>query len=303
MMSSRTVGRFAPSPTGPLHFGSLVAALASYLDARHAGGRWLVRIEDLDAPRCDPAHAQSILATLRAFGFVWDGEVVWQSRRGARYTEGLALLSERAQVYACACSRREIADSAVHGIDGPVYPGTCRPRDLPRAAHALRVAVPDAEIRFVDATLGAQCQNLARAIGDFVVRRKDGLFTYQLAVVLDDADQGVTDVVRGADLIDSTARQIFLQTALGLPQPRYRHIPAATNAEGQKWSKQTLAPALAADHACAELNRALAFLGQRQWRESSPRALLERAAQSWDADAIPKARAQAVTLDTATRGP
>jgi glutamyl-Q tRNA(Asp) synthetase len=293
--ATRMVGRFAPSPTGPLHFGSLLAALASFLDARHAGGSWHVRIEDIDAPRCDAAHTDTILATLHAFGFRWDGAVLMQSQRIGIYETALQRLAAVARVYACACSRREIADSATRGIEGPVYNGTCRHLNLAWAGQALRVTVCAESckpIEFTDATQGAQRQVLAKDIGDFVIRRKDGLFAYQLAVVVDDAMQGITHVVRGADLLDSTARQIFLQRALGYATPSYRHIPVATNVDGQKWSKQTLAPALSTQAACTELNRALAFLGQSTWPLNTPAAILERAITAWNPHAIPRVRAQ-----------
>lgn len=217
--NTKYVGRFAPSPTGPLHFGSLVAAAASYLDARAQGGTWQVRIEDVDTTRCNPQFAHEILATLSAFGFVWDGEVLVQSQRSLRYQAALNQLAARNLTYACACSRKEIADSALSGIDGPVYPGTCRDKSLPRGRHAVRVRTTQAEIRFADRVQGECCQVLERDIGDFVLMRRDGLFAYQLAVVIDDADQGVTHVVRGADLLDSTARQIYLQRLLGLRTP------------------------------------------------------------------------------------
>lgn len=288
MTFSPYVGRFAPSPTGPLHFGSLVAAVASYLDARHAGGRWLVRIEDIDAPRCRPEHAQSILETLRAFGLHADGEVVLQSARAARYGSALEQLRGAGRTYACACSRKEIADSAVSGIDGPVYPGTCRHLALPEAGNAIRVRTHNRAIEFVDRVRGPQSQRVESEIGDFVLRRRDGLFSYQLAVVVDDADQGVTDVVRGADLIDSTARQIHLQRELGLPTPRYLHVPVATNAAGQKLSKQTLAPALSAENTVAVLNRVLDFLGQPVHAAPTAGRVLEAAIRAWNPSVIPK---------------
>jgi glutamyl-Q tRNA(Asp) synthetase len=291
--SMNYVGRFAPSPTGPLHFGSLVACLASYLDARAVGGHWLLRMEDLDRARCDAGSARQIPETLSRLGFKWDGEVLFQSRREARYAEVLALLSARGVTYACACSRREIADSAVTGIDGPVYPGTCRDKRLPVAAHAIRVRVPAGPAGWVDRVQGALSQDLSRDIGDFVLRRRDRQFAYQLAVVADDADQGVTHVVRGADLLDSTPRQIFLQRLLGFRQPRYLHIPVVVNAAGQKLSKQTLAPALDDRAGCQVLNRALQFLGQATIPEGhsrTPSDMLLQAASEWHPAAIPRLR-------------
>lgn len=296
--NTKYVGRFAPSPTGPLHFGSLVAAAASYLDARAQGGTWQVRIEDVDTTRCNPQFAHEILATLSAFGFVWDGEVLVQSQRSLRYQAALNQLAARNLTYACACSRKEIADSALSGIDGPVYPGTCRDKSLPRGGHAVRVRTTQAEIRFADRVQGECCQVLERDIGDFVLMRRDGLFAYQLAVVIDDADQGVTHVVRGADLLDSTARQIYLQRLLGLRTPRYLHVPVVTNAAGQKLSKQTLAPAIGATDACELLRHALAHLGQKIPPEATcatPPSLLAAAIQYWDVATIPKQRARYIS--------
>lgn len=258
-------GRFAPSPSGPLHFGSLVAALGSYLDARSAGGEWLLRIEDVDAPRSVPGATESILRTLDAFGFQWDGEVLVQSRRLDRYHAALIRLQLDGEVYPCACSRREIADSVVAAsVDGGhVYPGTCRGGLAEgRAARSWRMRTPDASIAFVDRVQGAQAQNLERELGDFILFRADGQFAYQLAVVVDDADQGVNAVVRGADLLASTPRQIWLQQRLGVPTPTYAHLPVATNAAGQKLSKQTLAAAVNPARGAAALAEVLAFLGQ-----------------------------------------
>ena len=256
-------GRFAPSPTGPLHFGSLVAALASWLDARAANGRWLVRMEDLDRPRVQPGAAEEILRALERLGLEWDGEVEYQSRRAALYQAALEQI--RAHSYWCCCTRREIADSALGlASDGAaIYPGTCR-RGLPpgKPPRALRLRVDASTIAFVDRVQGRREQVLSRDVGDFVLYRADGQFAYQLAVVVDDAAQGVTDVVRGADLIDSTARQIFLQRLLGLRTPRYLHVPVAVNAAGEKLSKQTGAEPLDLSRPEQELRRALAFLGQ-----------------------------------------
>ncbi|HEY0665566.1 MAG TPA: tRNA glutamyl-Q(34) synthetase GluQRS, partial [Gallionella sp.] len=210
-------GRFAPSPTGPLHFGSLVAAVGSYLDAKHHRGTWLVRMEDLDTPRCVPGAAEDILRTLDAFSLHSDEPVLYQSRRTAAYEEALQQLKDSGTAYPCCCTRKEIADSALHGIEGFVYPGTCRDGMAhQRSTPAWRVRTDDAPVAFEDGLQGAQSQHLERDIGDFVVKRADGLFAYQLAVVADDAFQGITHVVRGADLMHSTARQIHLQRLLGL---------------------------------------------------------------------------------------
>ncbi len=293
-MSFSYRGRFAPSPTGPLHFGSLVAAVGSYLDARTQGGEWLVRMEDVDTPRNQPGAADDILRTLEAFGFAWDGPVLWQSTRGAAYGEALEALKRDGQVYGCACSRKEIADSATHAaIDGGLaYPGLCR-AGLPagREARAWRLRVDDREIAFDDRLQGRVAQHLAHDVGDFVLRRADGLFAYQLAVVVDDAWQGITDVVRGADLLASTPRQIALQRSLGYPEPVYAHLPVAANPAGEKLSKQTLAQALRVDQASAELVAALRFLGQAVPGELSRASVAEVwawARAHWSFAAVPR---------------
>jgi glutamyl-Q tRNA(Asp) synthetase len=245
---TRYRGRFAPSPTGPLHFGSLVAALASYCDARALGGEWLLRIEDVDAPRTREGAEGQILAALERYGFAWDGGITRQSDRIPLYEEALARLRTAGHAYACACTRREL-ELAPLGISGErVYPGTCRD-GIPashggRRQRAWRVRVADAIVDCSDRLQGSQRQVLAHDVGDFVVKRADGLFAYQLAVVADDAEQGITDVVRGADLLSSTPRQILLQKLLGLPVPSYLHVPVAINAAGEKLSKQTRASAL-----------------------------------------------------------
>lgn len=259
------VGRFAPSPSGPLHKGSLVAALASYLDARVHDGRWLLRIEDVDEARTVAGAAEAILDCLKVLGMQWDGEVVWQSARKALYQAAFERLGGLA--YPCGCTRKEIADSRT-GIasDGAaVYPGTCRHGLVPgKQARAWRVRVPegdDARIAFEDRWMGWREQDLATEVGDFVLRRADGFWAYQLAVVVDDADQGVTHVVRGADLLDSTARQIWLQRCLGYPMPRYLHVPLVTNENGEKLSKQTEAAPLDLSRPLDELWDAARFLG------------------------------------------
>lgn len=243
-------GRFAPSPSGPLHFGSLIAALASYCDARAAAGEWLVRIEDVDTPRSRPGAESAIMRTLERYQFAWDGAVVLQSDRRAYYDDALAALARRNALYACACSRRNLQNAPVTATGERCYPGTCRNRGATAAAgrrHALRVVVGDDSAAFTDRLQGRQRQQLATDVGDFVVRRADGLHAYQLAVVVDDAAQGITAVVRGADLLASTPRQIFLQRLLGLPTPSYLHVPVAINRLGAKLSKQTLAQRLPDD--------------------------------------------------------
>jgi len=286
-------GRFAPSPTGPLHFGSLVAAVASWLDARAAGGRWSVRIEDVDAPRVVPGAERAILAALSACGLEWDGEVTRQRERLARYEAALESLRDRGLVYRCRCSRREIADSALRGIEGAVYPGTCRPLEVDAAEpSAERFRVPDGMVRFDDRVQGPVEQDVARAVGDFVLRRRDGLFAYQLAVVVDDAEQGITDVVRGADLLASTPRQVLLQRALGVATPRYLHFPVAVDSRGEKLSKQTHAAALEGAAAAAQVHAALAFLGQEDVEETTAAGALAAAVRRWDASRIPRAAAR-----------
>uniref|UniRef100_A0ABX1N762 Glutamyl-Q tRNA(Asp) synthetase n=1 Tax=Aromatoleum buckelii TaxID=200254 RepID=A0ABX1N762_9RHOO len=256
------VGRFAPSPSGPLHFGSLVAAVGSFLDARAHHGQWLLRIEDVDTPRTVPGAAQDIITTLERFGFEWDGEPVWQSARLDAYRDAFERLKAAGQVFPCACTRREMADSALARDGSRLYPGTCR-NGLPpgRSAHAWRVRA-HGRIVFADRVQGPQEEDLATEVGDYVVLRGDGQFAYQLAVVVDDAAAGVTDVVRGADLLGSTGRQIDLQHLLGYPTPAYAHLPVVVNAAGEKLSKQTLAAPVTALPPARALLAALAFLGQ-----------------------------------------
>ena len=289
-------GRFAPSPTGPLHFGSLVAALGSYLDARARDGEWLVRMEDLDPPRAAPGAAADILRTLESLELHWDGAILRQSERGDAYQAALAELERMGATYPCACTRREIGDSALAGTDGSlVYPGTCRNGLLAgRTARATRLRVDDAVIEFDDAVQGRMRQPLAADVGDFVLRRADGLFAYQLAVVVDDAAQGITDVVRGADLLDSTPRQILLQRLLGAPTPRYLHLPVAINAAGEKLSKQTRAPPIDRARPGAALVAALEFLGQRpepRLVDAPAAEILAVATARWARALIPRVRA------------
>ena len=305
-------GRFAPSPTGPLHFGSLAAAVGSYLDAKHHHGIWLVRIEDLDTPRCVPGATDDILRTLAAFGLYWDESVIHQSRRSAAYEVALHELQASGAAYPCCCTRKEISDSALHGIDGPVYPGTCR-NGIPagREGRAWRVRTdklsavrpepvegrkdhfdklsPNGVIEFEDTLQGHLAQHLESEIGDFVAKRADGLFAYQLAVVVDDAFQGITHVVRGADLLHSTARQIYLQRLLGLATPAYMHLPIAVNAQGEKLSKQTLAPAITTDDVVATLIAVLEFLQQQppaELRQGSVEEVLGWAVENWQPERL-----------------
>src|SRR5450631_3791935 len=278
-------GRFAPSPTGPLHFGSLVAAVGSYLDAKHHQGKWLVRIEDLDTPRTVKGAADKILSTLEAYDLHWDEKIIYQSQRTAAYQDAFEQLQTQNQLYPCACSRREIADSALHRGDELVYPGTCRNGIAQgKTARAWRVRVNDTTINFTDRLQGNITQSLATEVGDFVVKRADGLFAYQLAVVVDDAAQGITDVVRGADLLDSTARQIALQRALDLPTPSYAHLPLVLGPDGRKLGKRDGAlplETLDASRVRSALAFALRALGQE------PAETPEEAAGRFDPSRIP----------------
>ncbi|MDZ7593722.1 MAG: tRNA glutamyl-Q(34) synthetase GluQRS [Thiobacillus sp.] len=285
------VGRFAPSPTGPLHAGSLAAAVASWLDARAAGGRWLVRMEDLDRPRCEPGAADTILRQLEAYGLAWDGDVLVQSQRDDAYAAALDTLKALGAVYPCACTRSQLAD-APRNLEGEIiYPGTCRNGLPPGAvARAWRVRVADVSTHFVDRIHGELQQNLAQDVGDFIVKRADGLFAYQLAVLVDDAFQGVTHVVRGADLLWNTPRQIYLQTLLDLPTPVYAHVPLITNAAGQKLSKQTRASALPETGRGTVMAHALAVLGHAPPAElagADPAEQLAWAVIHWQIENVP----------------
>jgi glutamyl-Q tRNA(Asp) synthetase len=288
----RYIGRFAPSPTGPLHAGSLVAALASWLDARAQAGRWLVRIEDVDTPRCVPGAGVRILQQLAACGLVPDAAPWVQSQRGAAYVQALASLQAAGWVYPCGCTRSDIARAlAAQGrprqrFDDPVYPGTCRTglHGRPARAMRLRSVAPDGSpvvVDWCDRRLGPQRQYLPDAVGDFVLRRADGLWAYQLAVVVDDADQGVTDIVRGEDLADNTARQIHLQRLLGLPTPRYLHTPLVRGDDGRKLSKQNGAAALDTGDPLAALRAAGAVLGLPPLSADSVGEWLAGATQAW----------------------
>ena len=287
------IGRFAPSPTGLLHIGSLLTALASYADARAHGGRWLVRMEDLDPPREMAGAADDILRTLEAFGFEWDGGVAYQSRRYDLYHEALGRLKAKGLVYPCDCSRKDWQAVARAGADGFVYNGCCAGLDPQRALHktpAWRVRVPNEIIGFDDAVVGHYAQNLAHDIGDFVLLRADGFWAYQLAVVADDAAQGITHIVRGQDLLVSTPRQLWLQRALGAPEPHYAHLPLLVNGAGQKWSKQTLAPALDLGAREILLRQVMAYLQLPAAPEvGRPQDLLAWAVRHWDMAKVPKA--------------
>jgi glutamyl-Q tRNA(Asp) synthetase len=277
-------GRFAPSPTGPLHMGSLIAALASFLDARHQQGEWLLRMEDLDPPREIPGAADLILASLDRHGLHWDGEVMWQGQRNEVYENALNQLRELGLVFRCDCTRSRL---------GP--DGSCRGRCLPRQQDvgqpsALRITVPEAEtLEFDDIWQGQQRVPLGRDTPDFNVKRKDSLYAYQLAVVVDDAEQGISHIIRGSDILDSTARQLYLQQTLAYPAPTYGHIPVISNSLGQKLSKQNQATPLDDELACANLRYALAFLQQAPPAADleCPQELLEHAVHGWSRDAVP----------------
>ncbi len=281
-------GRFAPSPTGPLHAGSLAAALASWLDARAVNGAWIVRIEDLDPPRAVPRAAQHILDQLAQCGLESDEPAVFQSTRGDLYETAFARLQADGLIYGCACSRKDVDEmiEAQAGWPVGVYPGTCAAgAAIDKPIRAYRVRVPDEEASFVDRAAGRYAQHLRRDVGDFVVSRADGLWAYQLAVVVDDAAQGITDVVRGADLLDNTPRQIFLQRALGLPTPRYVHVPLVLNASGEKLSKQSGATALDAEQPLRELQRAAHHLGFGRIEAASVHEFLKQAIDLWKSGA------------------
>jgi glutamyl-Q tRNA(Asp) synthetase len=282
-------GRFAPSPSGPLHFGSMVAAIGSYCDARAQDGRWQLRIDDLDPPRVAHGAIDSILRCVEAFALEWDGEVVYQSRHAAAYHAALHRLRESGRVFACACSRKEISDAA--GIEAPIYPGTCRDGVRPgRRAHALRLRADDRVVRFDDLLQGKVERNMAREVGDFVLYRADHVYAYHLACTVDDAEEGISHVVRGADLIDSTPRQIYLQHALELPTPEYLHLPVALDARGQKLSKQTRAHPVNAAQAGSVIHAVLSFLGQQPPSELSrmnPGDALQWAIAHWSRSRLP----------------
>lgn len=285
MKNPAYIGRFAPTPSGYLHFGSLVAALASYLDARAAAGKWLMRMEDLDPPREMAGAQTAILQTLERYGFEWDGELVRQSLRHDAYAEVLNRWLAQGLAYACTCSRKQLEN--YQGI----YPGLCRDAGHDWDNAAIRIRVPELEYRFIDRVQGAFHMHLGRESGDFVIRRRDGLYAYQLAVVIDDAWQGVTDIVRGADLLDSTPRQLYLQELLGIPHPRYLHVPLITQPDGHKLGKSYRSPPLPADQATPLLLRALRALGQPAGSElawGSAREVLQWGVEHWDPALIPR---------------
>lgn len=283
-------GRFAPSPTGPLHFGSLIAALGSFLEARSRGGQWLLRIEDIDTPRVVAGAADDILHTLECLGLTWDGPVMYQSQRLEYYRAALEHLIQSKTAYPCTCSRRQIAQVGIRGPAGMIYPGICRDGAYrPERPQAIRLRTSDQLIAFHDQIHGYVFQNLGVEVGDFVIRRADGLFAYQLAVVVDDAAQGITHIVRGSDLLSSTPCQIYLQHQLGLGVPDYTHLPLVLNHQGEKLSKQTRAPALDRHRPGPALIAALRFLNQDPPTDlvhHHPAAILAWALQNWRIERI-----------------
>lgn len=281
------IGRFAPTPSGYLHFGSLVAALASYLDARAVSGQWLLRMEDLDPPREMPGAQDAIVRTLEAYGFEWDGTMQCQSERLDAYNEAIEKLRRDGLAYACTCSRKQLEPYA------GIYPGLCRDAQRDPVDAAIRLRVPDREIGFVDRVQGELRQHLGRDVGDFVIRRRDGLIAYQLAVVLDDAWQGVTHIVRGADLLDSTPRQLYLQQLFDLRQPMYLHVPLIIQPDGHKLGKSYRSPPLQPAEATPLLLRALRALGQptaTELDDALPGEILRWATPRWNAALIPHSR-------------
>ena len=286
------IGRFAPSPTGLLHIGSLLTAVASYADARFHSGKWLLRMEDLDPPREMQGAADNILFTLEKFGFEWDGEVAYQSQRHAFYRDALDDLRVRNLVYPCDCSRKDWHEKARLGADGFVYNGACANKNIfrqPEKSPAWRVRVPDEVIEFDDEMVGHYAQNLAHDIGDFVLLRADGFWAYQLAVVVDDAAQGITHIVRGQDLLVSTPRQIYLQRCLNAPTPHYAHFPLLTNKLGQKWSKQTRADAIDVNQAITQLRQVMNYLNIPTAPDTNkPHDLLNWTVANWQMTRVPK---------------
>ncbi|MFH7765552.1 tRNA glutamyl-Q(34) synthetase GluQRS [Acinetobacter sp. BSP-28] len=276
------VGRFAPSPTGPLHFGSLITAVASYCDARAHQGQWLVRIEDTDIPRIYPGSEAHILRSIDAFQFEPDAEIIFQKDRLDIYESVIEQLHQQGWVYACQCTRKMLGSNHI-------YAGTCRDLNLPFQQQAIRLKVSDQQICFTDRLQGQHCSNLQHDLGDFVLKRRDGIINYQLAVVVDDYLQGMTHVVRGADLLDNTERQIWLGSILGYPQLEYMHLPLAMNAQGQKLSKQNLAQALDLNRIPELLQQAIRALHQPEVDLDTPAHMLKQAIAQWDINLIPHA--------------
>jgi len=284
------IGRFAPSPTGPLHMGSLITAVASYCQAKNQKGKWLLRIEDIDPPREVPNASNNIISDLEKLGFEWDGEIIYQSQRQELYEQALENLHQTNLIYPCGCSRSEINASSIHTRYGIRYIGTCR-EGLPvgKKARSIRLKVPDKDFHFTDLIQGKYNQNLQLDIGDFVVKRADGQIAYQLAVVIDDATQSVTEIVRGSDLLDSTIRQQYLQQCLGYAQPSYAHIPVLVNSAGDKLSKQTGASAINLESSGTALIQALCYLNQappKSLKRASVKEIWRWALEHWQIQKI-----------------
>lgn len=286
-------GRFAPTPSGPLHFGSIVAALGSYLQARSANGLWSLRIDDIDPPRVAPGASDAILRTLEALGFRWDGAVIFQSTRRAAYHASLHRLRTRGLIYPCSCSRKLIADGARNGVDGPIYPGTCRAGlHGSDPARAWRIVTCGAHTRFADAVQGQQAHDIEADYGDFTLYRADGVYAFHLASAVDDLEYGITEVVRGRDLLESSARQHWLIRALGGQPPRYVHLPVVIGLQGEKLSKQTHAAPVDATIPVDTLRRGLAFLGHAPPRDIGDcDELWQWATSNWDVTRVPHTRA------------
>lgn len=285
-------GRFAPSPTGALHFGSLITAVGSYLEAKSHNGEWLVRIENLDKPREIPAASHEILRALEILGMEWDHEVIYQDQRKDTYENVLTILNKRGLTYSCTCTRKEIADSSITGTSGQIYAGTCRNnvhnKDRPSA---VRIKTDNNIIEFEDSLNGLISQKLESKTGDFILRRSDGVYAYQLAVVADDATHGITNIVRGADLLDSTPRQIYLQKLLGYSTPAYMHLPVAVNNQGKKLSKQTKSALLDISNPVKQLIEAVNFLGQEppiELLENNVSSFWKWAIENWHPEKIHK---------------
>jgi glutamyl-Q tRNA(Asp) synthetase len=284
MTPTPPIGRFAPSPTGDLHFGSLVAALGSFLEARTAGGKWLLRVEDIDPPREVAGSANRIIGDLQQLGMVADGQILYQSSRHEAYQAAVTRLLEEDLAYPCACSRKDIPASGV-------YPGTCRSGIAKgKTARAIRFRVPDASCEFTDRLQGRVCESLNHSCGDFIIQRADGLIAYQLAVVIDDHFQAVTQVVRGADLLDSTNRQICLQKALALNTPEYMHLPVVLSNDGKKLSKRSMSDPLTQHEPAFSIYKALRFLGQNPPDGLTLDRLWEWSLKHWDIKLIPRSK-------------
>lgn len=292
MQAKPIIGRFAPTPSGPLHFGSLVTALASYCHARSQQGQWLIRIEDVDTPRNVDGSLELILNDLEAFGFEWDGEIIYQSDAFERYEAGLQQLLKQGHAYACECSRRTLREAGVKtGPLGMIYPGTCRSKQLNRENHSIRINTESAGVQgYQDQLFGQVGIDISEQSGDFVIRRADGIYAYHLAVVLDDELQNINQVVRGADLLEATCLHLYLQKLLGLTPPAYLHIPLVRNNNGDKLSKQTGATALDISQASSLLVSALRILGQpveQGLDQASASEIVAQAVKSWDYSLVP----------------